>query len=164
MSVTDYKRVCEAIKVKLGKVSGVGRVEVINRDIKDKRDLIASGLLRRQDIEIGEVGAERLNYWVVSRRDSRDVKEAQECDTIRDAFIIRGYRGVYDLKNTETEFQQTINNIREDFRLHDTLHDTCETAGPAEVETIDWALLGGIFCHYCEIRYDVQFYFTGATS
>ena len=164
MSTTDYRRVCEAIRQKLDKAIPDARIEIINRDLRERKDLIAAGFIRRDDIDVGQAGAEKLNLWVVSRRDSNDEKEAQECDTIVDSFIIRGYHGYNDAAETELVFQQDINTIREAFRLHDSLDGSCETAGPAVVETIDWAIIGGLLCHYCEIRYDVQFYFTGDSA
>lgn len=161
MSTNDYRRVCEAIKVKLGTAIPGAKIEIINRDLRERKDLIAAGFIRRDDIGIGNAGAEKLNLWIISRRDSDDVKEAQDCDTIRDTFIIRGYHGYNDAAETELSFQQDINTIRESFRLHDNLDGACETSGPLIVETIDWAILGGLLCHYVEMRYEVQFYFTG---
>jgi len=158
----DYEKLAEAIRTKLSLVEGVGKVLISHRDFRDQRDLVAAGCISRQDLETGSSKSIQINLWIVSRRSSADTKEAQEADTIIDTFILRGYLRMRKHNDTEVEFQQVVNNVEEAFRLHDTLGGLCETSHPAQTETIDFAMMAGLYlCHFAEIRLDVQHYSEG---
>ena len=74
------------------------------------------------------------------------------------SFVIKGYYGLKDSKESEKAFQDLIEEIRSVLRTHDNLNGSCLTSDPPQVSVLSPSPYAGVLAHRCEILLRVQEY------
>lgn len=144
-----YRQALDAIAEKLATVDGVGKVAKFVRwaIFPEKQEEIA-----RDEEE------SRINYWEITRTAVASLPD----DTIPiyrtdHEFAIFGHYGMKDDNESELTFQETIENVRREFRLDNRLNGVLLVPAFIQFPTIGHRKLGPWTVHFCEGRLRVRF-------
>ena len=100
----------------------------------------------------------RVNSWEISRiaveqeQVSADGGVYTDTHTIR----IRGHLALADDGETEVEFQDLIDRIRERVRNNRLLDCAVIVPSSLQAPTIGHAMLGSVLCHFCELEFEAK--------
>ena len=138
MSLTDIREQIAAI---LGAVDGVEIVHQYQRWAPTWEKFL--GLFQDSD--------GRINGWCITRVKTPEPHSTTSHDARTYHFKIRGYYGLKDSEATELTFQDTIENICNEFRDKYQLNNTASDNSPIQVDTVDQRMFGNVLCHFCEL-------------
>jgi hypothetical protein len=151
MASAKYVTIVDIIKAMLSAVDNTGIVHTYQRNINDP---VVFKML------CYDTANERISSWMISRESVSDFQSANSANTRTYPFVLRGYMGVSDAKETELIFQQSINDIADAFTPQGSLRSVVELTRPIQARTIAYLELHGVLCHYAELTMEVQEHLT----
>ena len=147
MALATYTQIVDAIAFRIAQVENTGRVWT------RQRNLIKPEVFKDACVN-PTTGI--VSSWMISRKARGDVQSANQSNTIRHTFYLRGYYGLEDNRETELLFNTVVDNLCEAFRPQSSLGSIIELIEPVQVLDIDYRELHGVLCHFAECTLTVQ--------
>jgi hypothetical protein len=149
--MSSYTALRDALETRLDTVANVGQTHNRERYTSNWSDFLAM-----MTATIG--GQKQVRGWWVSRDGFTD--EPSDFGNINRVhqFVVRGVQSLNDGDNTETTFQNLVEEVAAAVANDDALAVAAVgewDVGPARV-TMDTRMFGSVLCHYAEIQVPVQ--------
>ena len=147
---SDYDAIRLEIRSQMLQVTNIGQIHLRRRLTRFWENIFKR---HKQD--------GRLNTWEITRTAvGQDLNSAQGAAGTEPFFhdtheiLIRGFMAVKDEKDTETTFQQVVDDIRLRIQLNNRLNGAVLLPKQLQVPTIDHETFGGVLCHFVEMTYE----------
>lgn len=136
-----------AVKAKMESVADIGIVH-------DRVRLALSESVFRELFK--DPNNERILGWTITRESGSESDISVHGTSDQHLLVLRGWMGIDDATETETTFQQRIEDVRTAFRQDRTINGSAIYSDPVQVRLVTQGLLGSYLCHYCELTLRVE--------
>lgn len=135
------------------KISGVANTGKVYNRLRLVRDEASFRLIYRDD----SVNPPRVRAWVITREATTGTAEKVHSDKDVHTIVMRGYYGFVDAEG-DTDFQNSIEDIRAAFRADRQLGRTVFECKPVQVKQAVTGMICGVLVHYAELSMQVTIF------
>ena len=147
---TTLDSVIQAIQTIMLAIPDIGQVHSYIRFVTTEAGVID----KFQDPD----NAGKIKAWTITRASTASDDRTTGGNRDIHSIVIRGWASLVDANDSERDFQNLVELVRQTFKTNRKLNGTAYFSRPMQATTVMSGAIGGFVVHYCELLLAVEIY------